>query len=77
MKLKGVLFFVAFISLPVMILSCGPRGYSCNCTTSSKGGQHYSVGNSSNMSFSNVSSKCSALKTQYGWDTCIAVQEAQ
>jgi hypothetical protein len=75
MKLKSILFFAALITLSMTILSCGPGTCVCRCNTSStKSGQDYNVGN---ISLSDAKTKCIALKSQYGWDTCMATQEKQ
>ena len=55
--------------------SCGPRTYVCYCNSAStKTGQHYSVGT---VSAADATGKCNALKSQYAWDTCLTVSEAQ
>ncbi len=73
MKLKGILFFAASIAISVAISSCGPGTCVCHCNTASTKSVHnYNLGN---ITISDANGKCSALRTQYGWDTCMASKE--
>ena len=69
---RKIVLFLTFISVSALMFSCGHGTCVCRCSTSGKTGQNYDVGN---VSLTDASGKCNALKTQYDWDTCITTQE--
>ncbi len=75
MKLKSILSFTALISTSVLLFSCGPRSCYCRCRTNSTNTmKDYQEGN---ISLLDAAAKCNTLRTQNGWDTCIAQQAIQ
>jgi hypothetical protein len=73
MKISKYTFWsIFFISVPVILFSCNTNSFNCNCSTAGKSGQSYNLGN---ISLSDATGKCSSLKTQYGWDSCPAIDE--
>jgi hypothetical protein len=69
-KIKPELMMYIFAS--IFLLSCGPKNCVCRCYNAGlKNEQNYNQGD---ISLSDAQAKCIALKAQYSWDTCLALQ---
>lgn len=65
------LLIVFFTASCLAFFSCKKTTYICTCRGANSGGQSYNLGNTP---YSDAEGKCSALKTQNGWDSCQVVQ---
>jgi hypothetical protein len=68
MKPVKYIFSIALlIAIATSFCSCYRSNYYCNCNTGDTTRQSYNLGS---ISYSDATSKCNALKQQYGWEMC-------
>ena len=73
MSLKSILSITALISFSFLLFSCGHGMCVCSCSTAAGStGQKFQNYNVGNISLNDGTVKCNALKSQNGWDTCLA-----
>ncbi len=68
--IKYIFSIALLIAIAASFSSCTKSNYYCDCNTGDTVRHSYNLGS---ISYTDATNKCNALKTQYGWEACGAV----